>query len=47
MIQVALEERARSAVETALGRQTLAFVTGIDANRDVAVNLFTLLPMAG
>lgn len=41
-VQEALEEQARSAVERALGRQTLAFVTGIDPHRSVAINVFTL-----
>jgi uncharacterized protein YbcI len=42
VVQQALEQRARSVVESALGRQTLAFITGIDPRRGVAVNLFTL-----
>jgi uncharacterized protein YbcI len=45
-VQASLEERARSAVEGALRRHTLAFVTGIDPNRAVAMNLFTLEPIA-
>jgi uncharacterized protein YbcI len=45
-IQSSLEERARSAVERALRRQTLAFVTGVDPSRAVAMNLFTLEPIA-
>jgi uncharacterized protein YbcI len=45
MVQQAIEERARSVVESALGRQTLAFITGIDPHRDVAVNVFTLKPL--
>lgn len=46
VVQEALEERARSAVQGALGRQTLAFITGIDPRRGVAINLFTLDPVA-
>lgn len=45
-VQEALEERARSAVERALDRPTLAFITGIDPRRGVAVNVFTLQPAA-
>lgn len=44
VIQQALEEQARSAVERALGRKTLAFITGIDLHRGVAINAFTLEP---
>jgi uncharacterized protein YbcI len=44
VLQEALEERARSTVERALGRQTLAFITGVDPRRGVAVNIFTLAP---
>jgi uncharacterized protein YbcI len=44
VLQEALEELARSVVESALGRQTLAFITGIDPRHDVAVNVFTLKP---
>ena len=40
----ALEDRLRSIVESALGRQTLAFVSGFDTLRDVAVKVFTLVP---
>jgi uncharacterized protein YbcI len=40
----ALEDRFRSIVERALGRQTLAFISGIDILRDVAVEVFTLEP---
>lgn len=46
VLQEALEEPARSVVESALGRQTLAFITGIDPRRGVAVNVFTLKPSA-
>jgi uncharacterized protein YbcI len=43
-VQRALEERARSVVESALRRQTLAFITGIDPRHSMAVNVFTLKP---
>ncbi len=46
VVQQALEERARSAVEGALGRRTLAFITGFDPQQGVAVNVFTLQPAA-
>ena len=42
--QYALEDQLRAIVEEALGRRTLAFVSGIDTTRDVAVELFTLEP---
>ena len=42
--QYALEEQFRAIVEQALGRRTLAFVSGIDTSRDVAVEVFTLEP---
>ena len=38
----ALEEQCRAIVEQALGRKTLAYVSGIDTARDVTINLFTL-----
>lgn len=41
-VQEALEERARSLVEEALGRRTVAFITGIDPARDIALTGFTL-----
>ena len=40
----ALEDRFRSIAERALGRRTLAFVSGFDTLRDVAVEVFTLAP---
>lgn len=43
-IQYALEHEFRSIVEGILGRRTLAFISGIDTNRDVAVEMFTLEP---
>lgn len=39
-----LENEMRAVVEQALGRRTVAFVSGIDTRRDVAVELFTLEP---
>lgn len=44
--QHALEHEFRSIVEEVLGRRTLAFVSGMDTRRDVAVELFTLEPEA-
>ena len=44
--QYALEDQFRAIVEQALGRRTLAFVSGIDTARDVAVEIFTLEPIA-
>jgi uncharacterized protein YbcI len=40
----ALEDQSRTIVEQALGRKTLAYVSGIDTARDVTVKLFTLEP---
>jgi uncharacterized protein YbcI len=37
-----LEERLRPVVERALGRRTVAFISGFDIARDVAVEVFTL-----
>jgi uncharacterized protein YbcI len=42
--QYALEDQFREIVEQALGRRTLAFISGIDTARDVAVEVFTLEP---
>ena len=42
--QYALEDQFRAIVEHALGRRTIAFVSGIDTQRDVAMELFTLEP---
>jgi uncharacterized protein YbcI len=41
-----LEGRFRSIVERALGRRTLAFASGFDTLRDVAVEVFTLEPQS-
>jgi len=46
VVQQALEDPARSVVERALGRQTLAYITGFDPRRGVAINVFTLEPAA-
>src|ERR1700759_4759464 len=43
-IQHSLEDQFRSTVEEALGRRTGAFASGIDPDRDVAVEVFTLEP---
>lgn len=40
----ALEDRFRSIVERAIGRRTLAFISGFDTRRDVAVEVFTFEP---
>jgi uncharacterized protein YbcI len=45
--QYALEDQFRGIVEQALGRRTMAFVSGIDTHRDVAMEVFTLEPLAG
>jgi uncharacterized protein YbcI len=42
--QYALEDQFRGIVEQALGRRTVAFVSGIDTERDVAMEVFTLEP---
>jgi uncharacterized protein YbcI len=40
----AIEDQFRAIVEEALGRRTVAFVSGIDTSRDVAIEVFTLEP---
>ncbi len=40
--QYALEDQFRAIVEEALGRRTVAFVSGLDTARDVAMEVFTL-----
>lgn len=40
--QYALEDQFRGIVEQALSRRTVAFVSGIDTERDVAIEVFTL-----
>jgi uncharacterized protein YbcI len=42
--QYALEEQFRAIVEQALARRTVAFVSGMDTARDVAMEVFTLEP---
>lgn len=42
--QYALEDQFRAIVEEALGRRTVAFISGIDTSRDVAMEVFTLEP---
>jgi uncharacterized protein YbcI len=44
LVSDALEDQFRGIVEQALGRKTLAYVSGIDTARDVAIKLFTLQP---
>lgn len=44
--QHALESEFRSIVEETLGRRTVAFISGIDTEHDVAVELFTLEPQS-
>jgi uncharacterized protein YbcI len=44
VLTTALEDRLRAIVERALGRRTVAFLSGIDTRRDVAVEVFTLAP---
>jgi uncharacterized protein YbcI len=43
--QHALEDQFRGIVEQALGRRTLAFISGLDTRRDVAVEVFTFEPI--
>lgn len=42
--QYALEDQFRAIVEQALNRRTVAFISGIDTSRDVAMEVFTLEP---
>jgi uncharacterized protein YbcI len=42
--QYALEDQFRAIIEEALGRRTVAFVSGLDTARDVAMEVFTLEP---
>jgi uncharacterized protein YbcI len=44
--QYAVEAEMRSIAERALGRRTVAFVSGIDTDRDVAIEAFMLEPQA-
>jgi uncharacterized protein YbcI len=43
-LQYALEDEFRRVVEEALRRRTLAFISGFDPARDIAVQVFTLQP---
>lgn len=43
-LQYALEDEFRRVVEDALNRRTLAFISGFDPGRDIAVEVFTLEP---
>ena len=40
----ALEDQFRAIIEEAPGRRTVAFVSGIDTRRDLAIEVFTLEP---
>ena len=42
--QYALEEEFRAIVERALGRRTVAFVSGIDTRHDISIAVLTLEP---
>jgi uncharacterized protein YbcI len=42
--QHALEDEFRNSVEKILQRRTIAFASGIDTNRDLSVEVFTLEP---
>jgi uncharacterized protein YbcI len=44
ILQRSLEQPTRLAVEDALGRRAVAFVTGADLERDVAVSVITVQP---
>lgn len=44
LFQYSLEKEFREIVEHALGRRTVAFLSGIDTEHDVAVEVFTLEP---
>jgi len=43
-LQQSLEYEFRGIVENALGRRTIAFLSGIDTEHDIAVEVFTLEP---
>jgi uncharacterized protein YbcI len=45
--QYALEDEFRAAVEQILRRRTVAFISGIDTERDVSIEVFTLEPRTG
>ena len=44
VIQEALETEVRAVIERALGRATVAFVTGVDVRHGMAINVCTLEP---
>jgi uncharacterized protein YbcI len=44
LLHDAVADEMRSAVERALGRPTLALISGIDSHHDVAVETFVLGP---
>jgi uncharacterized protein YbcI len=43
-LQLAIEDRKRAEVERVLGRRTVASICGIDPQRDLAAEVFTLTP---
>lgn len=43
-LQLAFEDRKRAEVERVLGRRTVASICGIDPQRDLAAEIFTLTP---
>jgi uncharacterized protein YbcI len=45
-LQHAMEDSFRAIVERALGRRTVAFISGIDVRNDVSVEVFTFEPQA-
>jgi uncharacterized protein YbcI len=44
LLTTSAEDQLRSIIEGALGRRTIAHVSGFDINRDVAMEIFTLEP---
>lgn len=44
LLTTAAEQQLRTIVESALGRRTLAHVSGFDVHRDAAAEIFTLEP---
>ena len=46
VVQQALEMQVRSVIEHALGRATVAFLTGLDVDHGIALNLCTLEPVS-
>jgi uncharacterized protein YbcI len=44
VFQYAMEDSFRTIVERALGRKTIAFVSGLDVRHDLSVEVFTFEP---